>query len=128
MRRYTSVLLWVPSRLSELVASYSTMRHEVVSEYSARDQQLVNGYKATCMPSAWNQSGTCSASKEVWQDVNDTSPIIDDGEKVEKRSKISAVFTQSAEVPQIVGSVPADCGRLVVEALPTFQNLKNSAD
>ena len=57
-------------------------------------------------------------------------PIIYDGEKCEKKkeSETSAMCTKSAEVRQMVGSVPVDRWRLVTEALPTFQKLKNSAD
>ena len=51
--------------------------------------------------------------------------IIDDGEKVDKTvRKVSDVY----KVGQMVGSVPADRRRIVTEALPTSQKLKNSAD
>ena len=36
------------------------------------------------MPSAGNRPGACGASTEARRDVSDKSPIIDDGEKVNK--------------------------------------------
>ena len=75
------------------------------------------------MPLAGNRSGACSALNEARLDVNYKSLIINDGEKVEKkRSETLAMCTKSAEVHQMVGSVPADRQRLVTEALPTSQN------
>ena len=71
--------------------------------------------------------GACCASKEARRDVNDKSPIVDDGEKVEKKVQSVGDMYKSAEVLQIVSSVPADRRRLVTEALPTSKKL-NSAD
>ena len=71
--------------------------------------------------------GACSASKEALRDVN-KSPIIDGGEKSEKRSDTSAMCTKSAVVRQVVGSVPADHRRSVTEALPTSPKPRNSTD
>ena len=45
------------------------------------------------------------------------STSIGDGERVEKRSETSAMCTKSAEVCQVVGSVPADRQRLITETL-----------
>ena len=75
------------------------------------------------MSSAGTWTGACSALKEVPQDVNDKSPIIDGGKKVGKRSENSAICTKSDVVCQMVGSVPADRRRLVSEIIPdTTQN------
>ena len=69
------------------------------------------------MSSAGTWPGTCRASKEVWRDVNDKSPIIDGGGKIRKRSETSALRTKSAVVRQKVSSVLADRRRFVTMAL-----------
>ena len=64
------------------------------------------------MPLVKNWPGACSASKEARRDVN-KSPIIDDGEKVEKKvpENVGNLY-KIAEVRQIVGSVLGDRRRL----------------
>ena len=80
------------------------------------------------MPSAGNWLGACSASKEALRNVNNKSPIIDDGEKVEKEVRNIGDAHKSADVRQMVGSVTADRRLVVTEALSTTQKLRNSAD
>ena len=59
----------------------------------------------------------------AWRDVNVKSTIVDDREKVEeKKVRNFEICTKSAEVRQIVGSVPADRW-ILVEALRTSEKL-----
>ena len=97
------------------------------SPYRGFDQRLVDGY-TTIYICHRPGTGRAPASKEARRDVNDTSTIIDDGEKVEKRSETSAMCTTLAELRRMVDSVPADRRRLVTEALPTSEKLQTSAD
>ena len=96
--------------VSELVAGYSTICREVVEEQSAGDKLLVDENTMTCMPSAENWPGACSASKEARGDVNDKSPIIDDGEKVEQKvrnvSDVYKVGRSLSDSPRCVQSRP----------------------
>ena len=66
--------------------------------------------------------GRLQCIKGSRRDINDMSPIIDDGEKVEKKSESSAMCIKCAEVRQMVGSVLADRRRLVKKALPISKN------
>ena len=63
------------------------------------------------MRSAGTRPGACSASNEARRDVNDKSPIIDGGEKVEKMSETSAMCTKIGRSPsddrQCPGRSPA---------------------
>ena len=63
------------------------------------------------------------------RDVNDKSPMIYDGEKVEKK-KVRNVgdVNKVGRIPLDSRQCPVDRRRLVAEALPTSEKLKNSAD
>ena len=67
------------------------------------------------MPSAGNWPRACSASKEAWRDVNDKSPKIDDGEKVEKKVRnvgdVFKVGRSSSDGRQCPGRPPANSHR-----------------
>ena len=58
----------------------------------------------------------------AWRDVNVKSTIVDDRKSRGKKVRNFEICTKSAEVRQIVGSVPADRW-ILVEALRTSEKL-----